>query len=456
MTGRLYQLTKGQTLAARALRSGGLTLLGYGGGQALRLASNLILTRLLFPEAFGLMSLVWVFMQGLNNLSDMGVSQSILQSKRGEDPAFLNTAWTLQVLRGALLMGLTWALAAPAAAYYEAPALAQILPVVGATLLIQGLFPTKKDSANRQLMLGRVSLIDLGTQLAGLCAGILVAWLTGSVWALVASAVVTLTLQLLLYQRLLPGLRNQFHWEPVAAQELIHFGKWIFLSTAAGFLLSQGDKIVLGKTLSLSALGIYNIGFFLASFPWLLGSMLSGRLLIPIYREKPPAQSAENRAHLHRMRLLLSGGLFALLFSFALLGPWLVQTLYDPRYALAGGVVVLLALMQMPQLIALTYDQAALAAGDSRGFFLLAATRAALVMAGLILGAQQFGLIGALLGQGLAMVLSYPVMIWLARRHQAWDPRHDALFWGVALICGAGVWNLHQKAIFALSALNLP
>ncbi|MBO9474059.1 oligosaccharide flippase family protein [Shimia sp. R10_1] len=453
---RLQQITKGQSLGARALRSGGLTILGYGGSQALRLASNLILTRLLFPEAFGLMSLVWVFMQGLNNLSDMGVSQSILQSKRGEDPAFLNTAWTLQVLRGVILMGLTWALAAPVAAFYEAPELAQILPVVGVTLLISGVFPTKKDSANRRLTFGRITLIDLSAQLIGLIAGVLVAWQTGSVWALVTSAMVSQLLQLFCYQIFLPGARNALRWERPAARELIHFGKWIFLSTAAGFLLSQGDKIVLGKFLSLGALGIYNIGYFLASFPWLLGGMVAGRLLIPIYREKPPSASAENRAHLHKMRLLLSAGLFTLLTGFAVLGPWLVQTLYDPRYELAGGVVVLLALLQIPQMIALTYDQAALAAGDSRGFFILAATRAGLVMTGLIVGAAQFGLIGALLGYGMAMVLAYPVVVWLARKHAAWDARHDALFWVVGLCVGALVWILHQKTIFALSALNLP
>jgi hypothetical protein len=61
---------------------------------------DLILTRLLFPEAFGLMALVQVFMGGLQMFSDLGVNMSIIQSKRGEDPDFLNTAWTFQILRG--------------------------------------------------------------------------------------------------------------------------------------------------------------------------------------------------------------------------------------------------------------------------------------------------------------------------------------------------------------------
>ncbi|KPA21234.1 Teichuronic acid biosynthesis protein TuaB [Shimia sp. SK013] len=453
---RLAQLSSGSSLAARAFRSGGLTIIGYGGSQALRLASNLILTRLLFPEAFGVMSLVWVFLQGLSNLSDMGVTQSILQSKRGEERAFLDTAWTIQVIRGLLLLVVTWALAAPAAAFYDAPELADILPVVGVTLLIMGLFPTKRDSANRNLVLGRITTIDLSAQVLGLVVGVMVAWATGSVWALVANAVTTVFMQLILYQIFLPGALNKPRWERPAARELIGFGKWIFLSTAAGFLLSQGDKIVLGKFLSLGALGVYNIGFFLASFPLLLGGMVTRRIMIPIYREKPPQESAANRANLHRLRMMLSAGLFALLTGFAVLGVWLVGVLYDPRYALAGGVVVLLAVMQIPQIIALTYDHAALAAGDSRGFFVLASTRAALMMAGLILGASAYGLIGALVGQGVAMVLAYPAVIWLARRHNAWDMRHDVVFWfSGLLLAGIALW-LNQAAVASLSALNLP
>ncbi len=453
---RLRGLMRGDGLGARALRSSMLTVLGYGGSQALRLASNLILTRLLFPEAFGVMSLVWVFLQGLSNFSDMGVGQSILQSKRGEDRDFLDTAWTVQVLRGLILWIATWVMAAPVADFYNAPELRELLPVVGLTLFLMGLLPTKRDLANRKLVLGRLTAIDLAAQALGLTVGVLVAWITGSVWALVANAVASNLIALILYMFLLPGATNRPRWEPRAAHELIHFGKWIFLSTAAGFLLSQGDKIVLGKYLSLGALGVYNIGYFLASFPLLLGAMVVRRIMIPVYRERPPAGNATNFAALHRMRMMLSAGLFAMLFGFVVLGVWLVLILYDPRYALAGGVVVLLALMQIPQLIVITYDTAALAAGDSRGFFVLAATRAGLMMAGLLIGASRMGLIGALLGQGAAMVLAYPVVVWLARRHGAWDARHDALFWVAGLgIAALALW-LNQDAITGLSALNLP
>ena len=74
LRGRVRGLFTGSGLGARAMRSSALTVGSYGTQQALRLASNLILTRLLFPEAFGMMALVYMVIQGLNMFSDAGVS----------------------------------------------------------------------------------------------------------------------------------------------------------------------------------------------------------------------------------------------------------------------------------------------------------------------------------------------------------------------------------------------
>ncbi|MFC6638676.1 oligosaccharide flippase family protein [Sulfitobacter sediminilitoris] len=83
---RISQFLGGNRLMARVARSASWIVLGYGASQAIRLASNLILTRLLFPEAFGLMALVGVVTVGLTLFSDVGIAPSIAQSKRGMTP----------------------------------------------------------------------------------------------------------------------------------------------------------------------------------------------------------------------------------------------------------------------------------------------------------------------------------------------------------------------------------
>jgi O-antigen/teichoic acid export membrane protein len=447
---RLTQAFAGQGLFARALRGSAITAGAYAAAQALRLASNLILARLLFPEAFGLMALVTVVLVGLQMASDVGLGPAIARSPRGDDADFLNTAWTLQVARGVLLWAGASALAWPVAAFYGAPVLAGLIPVAALSLLVAGFNPTRIETANRHLMLGRVTALDLAAQAMGILAMVAMAAATGSVWALAAGAVVTAAAKLALTSTLLPGPRNRFRWDPAAGRELLHFGKWILLSTICGFVLSQGDRLVLGAYLTLDRLGLYNIGYFLASFPWLLGGAVTMRVMIPLYRDDPPGAKAANLPRLRRMRGAMTAGLLALLAGMALAGPWLVGVLYDPRYLAAGAIVTLVACAQMPAVVGMTYDQAALAAGDSRAFFWVLLAKAVLQSAGFVLGAEAGGLVGAVAGQGIALTLAHPLIIWLARRHGVWDARHDAAGFALAAVAiGAALW-WNAAAIAAL------
>lgn len=439
---------------ARAARSSALTVLGFGSSQLIRLASNLILTRLLFPEAFGMMALVSVLLMGLMQFSDVGVTPAILQSKRGDDEAFLNTAWTIQVMRGITLWLVACALAWPLAWFYDEGALAQLLPVAALTLVITGFNPTRLDSANRHLMFGRVTAIDIATQLVGIIAAVTLAYLTHSVWSLVWSGIISALAGLILMNLFLPGIRNRFRWEKPAAAELISFGKWIFMSTVCGFLFAQGDKIIIGKYLPLDLFGVYNIGFFLASFPLMLGGMVTRRLLIPIYRELPPKESRENFLKLRRMRFVVTTGLLGLTLLLAVTGVWLVQIMYDERYQAAGAVVVMIAVMQIPQMIVMTYDQAALAAGDSKRFFVLTVAKATAMIGCLLVGLEMAGLIGALISIGVAMIFIYPVVVWLARQMGAWDPWHDMLTALAGFVIAAlSIW-VSWDAIQTLSTLG--
>ena len=153
---------------ARAARSTSWTVLGYGASQGIRLASNLILTRLLFPEAFGLMALIQVVIVGLMLFSDVGIAPSIAQSKRGDDPAFLDTAYSIQALRGVALWLAACALSYPVARFYETPELLTYLPLAALSLVIAGLNPTRIETAHRHLQMGRLTLLDLSSQVNGI------------------------------------------------------------------------------------------------------------------------------------------------------------------------------------------------------------------------------------------------------------------------------------------------
>lgn len=427
-------------ILSRAARGSAWTAMSFVAAQGFRLISNLILTRLLFPEAFGIMALVTMLLVGLTLFSDMGVGPAIMQSKRGDDPDFLNTAWTVQILRGVGLWLAACAVAYPAALFYDQPLIAQLLPVASLSLLLAGFEPTRVDTAYRHLLLGRLTALDLIATLAGIAMMLVFAAMTKSVWALAFGGVGTAAMRLALMWLFMPGQGNRLRWEKAAGHELLHFGFWIFLSSVCGFLVSQGDRAVLGKYLSIEGLGVYNIGAFLAMFPIMLGSAVTARVLIPIYREHPENDPTAKK-RLEKIRFFVTGGLIAALAFLALTGPLIVNLLYDVRYQSAGGVMVAICAVQMIVVVFLTYDQAALAQGDSRGFFVVSAAKATLQTLGFLIGAHFLGLAGAMLGQAIGMLIFVPIIARLAWRHRVWDARHDLVYLPVALGIGLfAVW----------------
>ncbi|MCB1328961.1 MAG: oligosaccharide flippase family protein, partial [Maritimibacter sp.] len=170
---------------ARVMRGSAIVLVGYGASQFLRLLSNLILTRLLFPEAFGLMALVAMVEMGLTLFTDMGIAPSIAQSKRGDDPKFLDTAYSLKVIRGFVLWIIACILAYPASLFFDAPQLAYFLPISVFSMVITGFVTTRVQTAIRHLKFGKVTLVELGAQITSLVFMVSLAWYTESVLALV-------------------------------------------------------------------------------------------------------------------------------------------------------------------------------------------------------------------------------------------------------------------------------
>ena len=423
---------------------------GFVASQAVRLVSNLVLTRLLFPEAFGLMALVTVLTIGVTMLSEVGIGLSISQSKRGDDQSFLDTAWTIQVIRGVCLSAILALLAWPAAQLYQEPLLAFFLPVAALGLLISGFNPIRIETAARHLLLGRVIAVDLLSQVVATLVTIVFAWATQSVWSLVWGNVCGSLSKLALAHLMLPGTRSRLLWEPPAVRELIHFGKWIFASTAFGFLLSQGDRIILGTYVSLDLLGIYNVAQFLATAPMLLASTALSRVIIPLYRESISDPSETIGRRLTVLRRFVTGGTLILEAGVALIAVMLVGVLYDERYAAAGPIAVLIALVQLPLIVGMTYDRAALAAGDSKRYFYNLAFRTVSQTALFIGGAELGGLVGALVGHTLAGVLGHAGTVWVARRNNVWDPWHDIAFGALSLALGGIALWMNWPAIAQL------
>lgn len=448
----LSDLHHGQSTKAKSLRSAAFVIIGFGGQNVLRLGGNLILTRLLFPEAFGLMALVQIFLIGLQMFSDIGINTSLIRDPRAEEKAFRDTAWTLQILRGILLWLLSCAVAYPAYLIYDEPQLLALIPVAGLTAAITGFRPTKVALANRNLQIGAQVMTELAGKVIGLATTIAIVFIWRDIWSLVVGGLLGSAITIVLQRHLIPGDNDRWHWDRPAAASIYHLGKFIFLGSVAGFLSNQGDRAILGGYITLEQLGIYTVGFTMANVSLVLVQAAGSKIGLPIYRRYLDLTQPDNRRKVFRARrgIVLAG--LCLSAGMALVSVPLIHFLYDTRYAMSGPILVLVSISMIAQVAVSNYDGAYMAHGDGRSHFTLTGLNAFLQTGLMFLGAHYFGIFGVALAPGITMILTYPLRVKVVRRYGAWDPALDLGGFAAGMACillSVWIWREQILALWA-------
>lgn len=401
------------------------TFAGYGTQQILRFANKIILARLLLPEIFGLSALVDVFILGLTFFSDIGINLSIIQNKRGEEPLFLDTAWTMQVIRGVGLFIVTLVLAYPVSQFYEQPIIAVVLPVAALSAVANGLNSTKLATANRNLQMRELTILELVAYVTGLIVMVTWAWLSPTIWAIVGGNLTTNVLRMVLSHAVLKGHNNWFAWDRGVFDEVFRFGRWVFVSTSLAFLASQSDRLIIGKLMTPTFLGIYSIAFMLASMVNQGIMQLGHKVFFPsyskLYRENPD----QLYGVLRQARMAMIALNTAAVIVFLSVGRWLIPLLFGENFADAGWMLQIIAVGTMVGVLSVTYDHVLIAKGQTQAVALLFALQFIIQFIGLVVGANLAGQYGIVIGMAAVGWVIYPFKaIWMSRQ-KLWQPELD-------------------------------
>ena len=411
--------------------AGSWSLAGAAISYAITFGSNLLLTRLLVPQMFGVMAIATLVITLLTMFSDFGLIQNIVQSRRS-DSAYLNTAWAIQITRGVLL----WLLAAcialfvfiakhvglsPKGSTYADPYLPYVIAVISFSMVIDGFQSTKVSEASRYLSLGRITQMQVAGQIVGLIC--MIGWIfliDRSVWALVAGAICSRVFTTLVSHIWLPGVANRWQWDKSAFHEIFHFGKWIFLSSMLGLVANNGDRMLLGAFVSSAVLGIYSIAAMLiaaiAQILITIFTQVSYPALSEVARERP----RELKRSLYAIHMLTAPFLYFCSGLLVVSGNTLIGLLYDSRYAEAGWMLEILAvgLLKIPFNLAMT---CLLALGLARTFTGLIAFHVTTTIVLFPLGFLLFGLPGALWGLVASQLLNVPAIIYYQIKYDFFD-----------------------------------
>ena len=436
-------MTTTKSLKSKVISSSIISVLGFGGTQGLRFVANLILARILFPEAFGIMAIVNVIDIGLTMFSDVGIHPAIIQSKRGEDHDFLNTAWTIQIVRGFVLWGVACLIAWPASVIYGQEILFPLISISGLIAVMDGFQSTAVATAPRKLQLGRLTLVRTVGQFIGILVMIVLAWLYQSVWSLIIGTLVGTFAETILGHLFLPSHKHKLHFELRAARELFNFGQWIFLATLVTFLGSHGLRAIQGLYVSTHTLGLISIAAALAGVFLEVTHHLASSVIFPtlshIARERKGDVGSTIMKIRKRLLLLTLPGFVALSLASGLI----VSILYDERYVDVAQYMAILSIGGALETLAIGFNHAYLALGNSHIHFRLTVLSTLARILCMIAGFHMGGVIGMLFGLTIGALCAYLFSLAFAHKSGWINPLHEAASLAFIAIGAALSWNLH-------------
>jgi O-antigen/teichoic acid export membrane protein len=373
-----------------------------------RLLSTIILTRMLAPEIFGVFAVVMMFIFILEQFSDVGVRSLVLTKEDDLNDSFMQSCWTVQILRGILIFGVCVLLALgvsamqqigafPPASSYSDVALPYAIAAIGGSSIVGGFASPTKFIYEREMRFRQVSLETIIYTALSVVITIGLAFYLRNIWALVISNLASAVIAVVLSYTMFKGPVMRLNWNVTNFRLIIARGKWIMSHSALTAVVIVADRMVLGFAISASSFGFYYIARQIVDLVGLFLYSVHGQMGLQVFTALQNGGSAERlRASYYRYRMLFDGIAMFGAGAFMTFASTLVDIIYDDRYADVAGMIQILAISLIligPGLLREAYS----AERRFREMTMLSVVRAASIWIGLTIAVFGFGSVTAAL-----------------------------------------------------------
>lgn len=371
-------------------------------GQVVSWVTTLIVARLLAPDDFGIMGMATLVLGFIELVNEFGVGAAIVQRKDIHEELISNLGgFSLALGGGFLLLGL--ALAGPVALFFAEPRVDAVVMVLSANFLISSVAVIPRSLLTRDMKFRALALIDGGKGLLTSGLTIVLAMMGYGYWALVVGSIVSSVSAASAYVVLRP-FRPRWPRRLTEISRELEFGWNVVASRVAWYAYSNADFAVVGRVLGTAALGVYNIGWTLASLPVEKISVLIMRVTPPVF-----AKVQDRPQELSRYLRLLTEGISVITFpigvGMALVAPDFVPLVLGEKWIDAVIPLQLLALLGGFRSITPFYSQILVATDNARLSMWFSLLAAAFLIPGFMIGARW-----GTAGVALTWIAVYPIL----------------------------------------------
>ncbi len=388
------------SLTGRVMRGAAWMIGGRVVVRALGLINTLILARLLVPEDFGLVAIGVTVMQLLQNITDIGVSRTVVKFRHAGCEQY-DTLFTISLIRGLVVTAVMLFAALLADNFYNDPRATVVFFGISVVPLLHALMNPRFFEFERELDFSKQFWLEAADKLLGVAVSIAIALVFRTYWAIILGLVAGTFAQMVMSWVLRP-YRPRLSF--AAAREIGGFAGWLAGLSFVAALNNKLDVLFLGKFVSPADVGAFFVGGSIASLP-------SGEIAIPMARAVYPGLSelqgdagAMRRAYLRSAEALAFIAMPAS-FGVAFIAPDLVALLLGAGWERAALMLQYFSPAAGLAVIFYATNAYALAMGRARLIFLREVLVFFIRMPIFVAAAYFYGLLGAAIACAVGLLV---------------------------------------------------
>ena len=251
------------------------------GTQGIQFIISIILARLLLPEQFGLIAMLWIFISIGQSLIDSGFGTALVQKK---DATYIDecSMFYFNIVVGFIASGLMWLSAPIIAHFYKQTLLLSLTRVMSIALIINSFGLVHSILLNKQINFKTQLKVSILASIISGTIGVILAFNGFGVWSLVAQSLSSnlfVVIFLWHFNTWRPSLIFSFN----SLRGMFPFGSRMLLSGLINTLFQNLYTVVIGKLFSPAILGFYSRAIKLQELPLTVITRTVGSVTFPVF-----------------------------------------------------------------------------------------------------------------------------------------------------------------------------
>jgi len=317
---QLMNYQQPQFLAKKVVQSGLWVFALRVASRALGFIRTIILARILVPEDFGLLGIAILAISALDTFSQTGFHAALIQRKENLE-SYLDTAWTVSVIRGFFLFLVLLLIAPLIANFFNTPHAVLVIRLIAITALFSGCTNIGIVFLQKELEFRKKFIYEFSATVINLSVAISLAFVMRNVWALVWGILSAGFVRLFMSYIIHP-YRPRVEFDRKKFMHLFGFGRWILGASVLVFLITSGDDLFIAKALGVTALGLYQLAFLISNLPTTEITHVISQVTFPAYSKLQFNLPKLNGAYLKVLKITtfvstpIAAGIFTLSSEF--------------------------------------------------------------------------------------------------------------------------------------------